>query len=78
MRFIIMYYKINTNIMYRLYDNYGYITDNTMFGYRYMDDKTIYPGEEYVSFFTSINSDESFPGCILRPIGNKTPIKYLK
>ena len=49
MRFIIMYYKINTNIMYRLYDNYGYITDNTMFGYRYMDDKTIYPGEEYVS-----------------------------
>ena len=36
-----------------------------------------FPGEEYVSFFTSINSDESFPGCILRPIGNKTPIKYV-
>ena len=35
--------------MYRLYDSYGYITDNNMFGYRYMDDKTIYPGEEYVS-----------------------------
>ncbi len=44
-----MYYKINNNVMYRLYDSYGYITDNTMFGYRYMDDKTIYPGEEYVS-----------------------------
>ena len=37
----------------------------------------MFPGEEYVSFFTSINSDESFPGCILRPIGKKTPIKYI-
>ena len=34
-------------------------------------------GEEYVSFFTSINSDETFPGCIHRPIGNKTPLKYI-
>ena len=37
----------------------------------------MFPGEEYVSFFTSINSDEPFPGCILRPIGNKTPLKYI-
>lgn len=37
----------------------------------------MFPGEEYVSFFTSINSDETFPGCILRPIGNKTPLKYI-
>jgi len=36
-----------------------------------------FPNEEYVSFFTSINSDEDFPGCILRPIGNKTPLKYI-
>ncbi len=36
----------------------------------------MFPCEEYVSFFTSINSDEDFPGCILRPIGNKTPVKY--
>lgn len=37
----------------------------------------MFPGEEYVSFFTSINSDETFPGCILRPIGNRTPLKYI-
>ena len=36
-----------------------------------------FPNEEYVSFFTSINSDEDFPGCILRPIGSKTPLKYI-
>ena len=37
----------------------------------------MFPDEEYVSFFTSINSDETFPGCILRPIGKKTPPKYV-
>lgn len=37
----------------------------------------MFPGEEYTSFFKSINSEESFPGCILRPIGNKTPQKFI-
>ena len=37
----------------------------------------MFPEEEYTSFFTSINSDESFPGCILRPIGSKTPLKFI-
>ena len=37
----------------------------------------MFPEEEYVSFFTSINTDESFPGCILRPIGENTPNKYI-
>lgn len=37
----------------------------------------MFPAEEYVSFFTSINTDETFPGCILRPIGKKTPKKYI-
>lgn len=32
-----------------------------------------FPGEEYVSFFKGINPDDSFPGCILRPIGDNTP-----
>lgn len=44
-----MYYKINNNILYRQYDSYGYITDNSMFGYRYNSDSTQFPGEEYVS-----------------------------
>lgn len=37
----------------------------------------MFPEEEYTSFFTSINSDEDFPGCILRPVGNKTPMKFI-
>ncbi len=36
----------------------------------------MFPDEEYVSFFTSINRDEFFPGCILRPLGKNTPLKY--
>lgn len=37
----------------------------------------IFPQEEYTSFFTSINSDECFPGCLLRPIGDSTPLKFI-
>ena len=38
----------------------------------------MFPGEEYVSFFTAINSDESFPGCLLRPIGKNTPKQFIR
>ena len=44
-----MYYKINSNILFRNCKEYGLITDNSMFGYRYLNDKTSFPGEEYVS-----------------------------
>ena len=37
----------------------------------------MFPEEEYVSFFTSINPDESFPGSILRPIGSNTPLQFI-
>jgi len=30
----------------------------------------------YTSFFTSINRDDKFPSCLLRPIGENTPDKY--
>lgn len=36
-----------------------------------------FPSEEYVSFFASINTDESFPSCILRPIGKNTPRNFV-
>ncbi len=36
-----------------------------------------FPGDEYTSFFKVTNTDESFPGCILRPIGGKTPTEYI-
>ena len=37
----------------------------------------MFPSEEYTSFFKEINSDESFPGCILRPVGKNTPSQFL-
>lgn len=44
-----MYYKIKQNILFRQYEDYGFITDNSMFGYRIPGDASLYPGEEYVS-----------------------------
>lgn len=58
-----MYYKIKKNILYRKYKKFGYITDNSMFGYRMPFDDYLYPGEEYVS--------ES--GAVILNQLNKTP-----
>lgn len=44
-----MYYKIKDNIMFRRYKEYGYITDNSLFGYKLLDDVRLFPGEKYVS-----------------------------
>lgn len=44
-----MYYKINDNILFRQYSEYGYITDNSMFGYRLLNDSSPISGERYVS-----------------------------
>lgn len=44
-----MYYKIKDNVLFRQYNEYGYITDNSMFGYRMLNDITPLPGEKYVS-----------------------------
>lgn len=44
-----MYYKINNYILFRNCKEYGFITDNSLFGYRFLNDKTKFPGEEYIS-----------------------------
>lgn len=44
-----MYFKIKDNVLFRQYAEYGYITDNAMFGYRFLNDTTTMPGEKYVS-----------------------------
>lgn len=44
-----MYFKIKDNVLFRQYSEYGYITDNSMFGYRLLNDNTHHPGEKYVS-----------------------------
>lgn len=37
----------------------------------------MFPEEEYVSFFTSINPSSSFPGCLLRPSDENTPSEFV-
>lgn len=45
-----MYFKIRDDIIYRMYKNYGYITDNSLFGYKSKSQKNkLYPGEAYIS-----------------------------
>ena len=35
--------------MFRKYKNYGYITDNSMFGYQFLNEKRLLPGERFIS-----------------------------
>lgn len=58
-----MFYKINSNVMFRNYLNYGYITDNSLFGYRLLNQNEKKIGEKYVS--------ES--GAIFLSVLNKEP-----
>ena len=44
-----MYFKIKNKILFRRYDEYGYLTDNSMFGYRFLNDNTPVLEEKYVS-----------------------------
>lgn len=44
-----MYYKVNSNVMFRNYHNYGYITDNSLFGYFLLNQTEKKIGEKYVS-----------------------------
>lgn len=44
-----MYYKIRNDIMFRQYEEHGYIADNSEFGYRMLNDSTCERGEKYVS-----------------------------
>lgn len=45
-----MYYKIRNDVLFRKYQEYGYITDNSEYGYRMLNDNRKYPGEKYVSY----------------------------
>lgn len=58
-----MYFKIKNTVLFRRYEEFGYITDNSLFGYRPLNDTTLLPGEEYVS--------ES--GAVMLDVLNKTP-----
>lgn len=44
-----MYYKLRDNVLFRKYHGHGYITDNSEYGYRMLNDNRRYPGEKYVS-----------------------------
>lgn len=44
-----MYYKLRQDVLFRQYDEYGLITDNSEFGYRMLNDTRSLRGEKYVS-----------------------------
>ena len=44
-----MYYKIRNDVLFRKYQGHGYITDNSEYGYRMLNDSRRYLGEKYVS-----------------------------
>ncbi len=44
-----MYFKIKDYVMFRQYKDYGYLTDNSMFGYMMLNDSLRMPGERFVS-----------------------------
>lgn len=49
-----MYFKIKDNILFRQYEEYGYITDNSLFGYSLFRDNATMPGEKYVSDIAAV------------------------
>ncbi|MFR4947914.1 PqqD family peptide modification chaperone [Thomasclavelia spiroformis] len=44
-----MYYKLNENVLFRKYNSYGYLTDNSLFGYKTKKSDSWFPGEKYLS-----------------------------
>lgn len=44
-----MYYKIRDDVLFRKYEGHGYITDNSEYGYRMLNDNRRHLGEKYVS-----------------------------
>lgn len=44
-----MYYKLRKDVLFRKYDGYGLITDNSEYGYRMLNDVRSLRGERYVS-----------------------------
>lgn len=44
-----MYYKLRDRILFRSYDSFGYLTDNSEYGYRFLYRDYQDPGEMYIS-----------------------------
>lgn len=44
-----MFYKIRDDVLFRRYNSFGYITDNSEFGYQLLNDTQLRPGETFVS-----------------------------
>lgn len=52
--FVKLFFKLNDKVLFRQYSEYGYITDNSMFGYRFLSDKRPVLEEKFVSQSGSI------------------------
>ena len=61
-----MFFRLLNDVLFRQYSDFGYITDNSMFGYRFLNDNATLPGERFFS--------ES--GAIMLSVLNREP-KYI-
>ena len=52
-----MFYKIKENVIYRKYEGYGYLTDNSLFGYKSNKPQSWFPGEKYLSESAAVMID---------------------
>ena len=44
-----MFFRLNDKVLFRHYGTYGYITDNSMFGYRFLNDNSVPLHEKFTS-----------------------------
>lgn len=44
-----MFYCLLKDVIFRKYNDFGYITDNSMFGYHFLDEESSLPGEKFFS-----------------------------
>ena len=74
-----MYFKKRNDVLFRQYDEYGYITDNSEFGYRMLDDNRPTRSEKFVtqSGAVMLSTLDKFPKHIDDIVG-KEVIKDLK
>lgn len=53
-----MFYCLLKDVIFRKYNDFGYITDNSMFGYHFLDEESSLPGEKFFSESGSIMINE--------------------
>lgn len=73
---VLMFFKRRSNVIYRNYDSFGYITDNRNFGYKQADDNENDIGDKIISqsgsvFFSVLDETPQPLNCLVERIKSK-------